>query len=56
MIATVYRPENVRSIDKYHNEITRKTSVASALSDHQKTIKQLVLNTCRKEGSNALQS
>ena len=53
MIATVYRPENIRNVDKYHNEITKKTSVASALSDHQKTIKQLVLNACRKEGANA---
>jgi len=53
MIATVYRPENIRMIDKHHNEITHKTSVGSALSDDQKTIKQLVLNACRKEGSNA---
>jgi predicted DNA binding protein len=53
MIATVYRPENIRCIDKNHNEITQKTSVASALSDRQKTIKRMVLNACRKEGSNA---
>ncbi len=53
MIATVYRPENIHRIDKHHNEIMKKTSVASALSDHQKTIKQLVLNACRKEGTNA---
>lgn len=50
MIATVYRPENIHRIDKHHNEITQKTSVASALSDEQKTIKQLILNACRKEG------
>ena len=37
MIATVYRPENIRKIDKNHNEIMQKTSVASALSDRQKT-------------------
>ena len=53
MIATIYRPENIRKIDKHHNEITQKTSVGSALSDSQKTIKQLVLNACFKEGSNA---
>lgn len=53
MIATVYRPENINRIDKHHNEITKKTCVASALSDHQVTIKQLVLNACRKEGTNA---
>lgn len=53
MIATVYRPENIRRIDKHHNEITQKTSIASALSDKQKTIKQLTLNACRREGLNA---
>lgn len=53
MIATVYRPEHVNHIDKYHNEIVQKTSVASALSDNQITIKKLVLNACKKEGSNA---
>jgi hypothetical protein len=53
MIATVFRPENIHKIDKTHNEITQKTSVASAKSDHQKTIKQLILNACRQEGSNA---
>ena len=53
MIATVYRPENIHRIDKNHNEIAQKTSVSSALSDHQETIKQLILNACRKEGTNA---
>jgi len=53
MIATVFCPENIQKIDKHHNEIIQKTSVASAVSDNQKTIKQLVLNACRKEGSNA---
>lgn len=53
MIATVYRPENIRYVDKHHNEITQKTSVASAKSDNQKTIKKLLLNACRKEGVNA---
>jgi len=51
MIATIYRPDSIRKIDNYHNEITQKTSVGSALSDHQKTIKQLTINACRKEGS-----
>ena len=53
MIATVYHPENICSIDKGHNEITKKTSVGSALSDNQKTIKQLTLHACRAEGSNS---
>ena len=50
MIAAVYRPENIKQVDKNHNEIIQKTCVASALSDKQKTIKALVLNACRKEG------
>jgi len=53
MIATVYRPENLKRVDKNHNEITAKTSVASAMSDGQKIIKQLVINACIKEGSNS---
>ena len=53
MIATVFCPDNYRKIDKHHNEITNKTSVSSALDDKQKTIKQLVVNACRAEGSNA---
>jgi len=53
MIATVYAPKNIKFIDKNHNEITQKTSVASSMSDNQETIKQLLLNACRKEGMNA---
>lgn len=51
MITAVYRPENIRRVDKHHNEITRKTCVASALSDRQQTIKTLAINACRKEGA-----
>lgn len=53
MISTVYGPKNIRRIDKGHNEITKKTSVGSALSDQQKTIKKLTQNACYKEGSNS---
>jgi hypothetical protein len=53
MIATVFCPNNVLKIDKHHSRIKQKTSVASAKGDHQRTIKQLVLNACRNEGSNA---
>ena len=53
MIATVYCPSNLNKIDKYHNEITQKTSVASALSDKQETIKKLILHACRKEKINS---
>lgn len=50
MITTVYRPENIEVIDKNHNRITKKTCVASALSDGQLSIKKLTLNACIKEG------
>ena len=50
MIASVYRPENLVEIDKNHNKILAKTSVASALSDGQVTIKKLILNACKTEG------
>jgi len=50
MVGSVFKPENLVFVDKHHNEIIQKTSVASALSDNQKTIKQLVLNACKKEG------
>jgi len=50
MISTVYNPDNIKFIDKNHNEITQKTSVASALSDKQITIKKLTLIACKKEG------
>lgn len=53
MVATVFCPENIREIDKNHTEITKKTSVASALDDKQKMIKKLLLNACYKEGMNA---
>ena len=53
MITTVYSPNNIRTIDKHHNEIIQKTSVASAINDHQQIIKKLTLNACRKEGMNA---
>ncbi|MCP4473350.1 MAG: hypothetical protein GY821_02010 [Gammaproteobacteria bacterium] len=53
MIATVYHPQHIKKIDNHHNNFFQKTSVASALSDKQKTIKQLTLNACRKEGANA---
>lgn len=53
MITTVFRPENIHTVDKHHNEIIKKSSAASALSDKQVTIKKLILNACRREGINA---
>ncbi len=51
MISTVFCPDNIIQIDKNHKEITKKTSVASALDDKQKTIKKLISNACLKEGA-----
>lgn len=53
MIGSVYRPENLIRVDKHRNEIIKKTSIASALNDEQKTIKKLILNACKKEGMSA---
>lgn len=50
MIGSVFRPENLNVVDKHHNKISKKTSVASALNDKQVTIKKLLLNACLEEG------
>ena len=50
MVAVAYKPNNVVPIDNTHNEIIKKTCVASSLSDKQVTIKALTLNACIKEG------
>lgn len=50
LVATVYNPNNLKVIDKNHNKITNKTSVASAKNDDQETIKKLVSNACHKQG------
>lgn len=52
MIATVFNPDNLVRIDNHHNEIIKKTSVASALGDKQESIKKLLRNACIKEGAN----
>ncbi len=49
MIASVFNPANIKTIDAHHRAITKKTAVASSLSDKQATIKTLVLNACHKE-------
>ena len=50
MTASVFNPANIKVIDKHHRELTKKTAVASALSDKQATIKTLILNACHTEG------
>lgn len=51
MISTVFCPEHIVEIDKNHREITKKTSVASALDDKQKTIKKLLQYGVAREGA-----
>jgi hypothetical protein len=50
MIATVYKPENLKRVNKSHNIIEAKTIVASAKSDEQVTMKALFKNACIAEG------
>lgn len=50
MVATVYRPECLEYVDKHHNTITSKTTVASAKDDDQKTMKELFKSACRAQG------
>lgn len=50
MIATVYKPEKLKRVDKNHNALEAKTIIASAKSDEQMTMKVLFKNACITEG------
>jgi hypothetical protein len=50
MVATVYKPEKLKRVDKNHNTLEAKTIVASAKSDEQTTMKALFKNACITEG------
>ena len=50
MVATVHRPENVVYINKNHNAIPLKVTVASAKDDQQKTMMALFESACRAQG------
>lgn len=50
MIATVYRPENIKKVDKNHNLITKKSTVASAKSDSQQSMYALFKSACESQG------
>jgi len=50
MVATVYKPEKLKRVDKNHNVLESKTIVASAKSDEQTTMKTLFKNACITEG------
>ncbi|MGH2413789.1 MAG: hypothetical protein ACRDEA_08900, partial [Microcystaceae cyanobacterium] len=48
--AIIYRPQNIRNIDKNHRQITDKTCVASAQNDELKTIKAYLVNGAKRQG------
>ena len=50
MIATVYKPEKLKRVNKSHNIIESKTIVASAKNDEQNTMKVLFKNACVEQG------
>ena len=50
MIATVYRPENLKYVDRNHNILTSKTIVASAKDDEQSAIKAQFKTACKTQG------
>lgn len=50
MVVSVHNPKNLRLVNKSHNIISSKTTVASAKDDKQETIKLLFKNACKTEG------
>jgi hypothetical protein len=50
MIATVYRLESVKKVDKNHQKITDKRIIASSRDDKQVNIKKQLLNACIEQG------
>jgi len=50
MVATVYCPENIQYVNRNHNELTSKSSVASAKDDHQETMTLLFKRACASQG------
>jgi hypothetical protein len=49
----VYRPEQIRQVDKNHRQIIEKTCVVSAIKDNLKTIKTYAVNVALKQGISA---
>lgn len=50
MIASVYRPECIETVDKNHQSITNKRIVSSSKDDKQESIKKQYLNACVEQG------
>lgn len=52
LMSTIYDPKDVKKITKDKNIITRKTCIASARDDNNKTIKEMLVNGARRHGMN----
>ncbi len=50
LAAIVYKPENIKQIDRNHRRIVDKTCVFSAEPDQLKTIKAYLINAAKKQG------
>ena len=50
LAAIVYRPENIRTIDQHHREISEKTCVMSAKDDQLQSITTYLLHAALKQG------
>ena len=50
LAAIVYKPQNIKEIDRNHRQIVDKTCVASVESDQLKTIKTYLINAAKKQG------
>jgi hypothetical protein len=50
LAAVVYRPEQIRQVDKNPPQISQKTCVVCALKDNLKTMKAYVINAAFKQG------
>ena len=50
MIATVYKPESIKKVDKNHQKIIDKRIIASSKNDSQQNIKKQFLNACIEQG------
>ena len=48
--AVVYRPENIRKVDKNHRELTNKSCALSAQDDELSAMRTYLLNAAHKQG------
>jgi hypothetical protein len=50
LTAIVYKPENIKEIDRNHRQIVNKICVVSDEKDQLKTIKAYLINAAKKQG------